>query len=84
MKREAEQKELIDTKKPKRELLLEEITKPAFVDKYKLENMRGGDFFYMSEFLKQNEANELYNQALELECKSKTTTPYKHIQAHLL
>ncbi|TIB70724.1 hypothetical protein E3Q23_00314 [Wallemia mellicola] len=73
MKREAEQKELIDTKKPKRDLLLEEITKPAFVDNYKLEDMRGGDFFYMNEFLKQNEANELYNQALELECKSKTT-----------
>lgn len=72
MKREAEEKELIDTKKPKKELLFEEITKPAFLDKYRLKSMCGGDFFYMSEFLKENEANELYNQALELECESGT------------
>ena len=67
-KREASPEEVtIVNKKPREELVIEEITDPDFLSRYRLKNMDGGDFQYKDDFFSKEEADKLYDRVLELE-----------------
>ena len=55
-------------KKPKFDLYLKEITDVTFINNCKLHNVEGGEFYYCDDFLDKSLADELYKEALELDC----------------
>lgn len=67
-KREASPEEVtIVNKRPKEELVIEKISNPDFLAKYRIKNMDGGDFQYKEDLFAKDEADKLYEQVLELE-----------------
>ncbi|TIB00875.1 hypothetical protein E3P81_03297 [Wallemia ichthyophaga] len=57
----------ITNKKPKNELIIEEISDSGFLAEHRIDGMDGGDMQYKADLFPVEEADELYAQVLNLE-----------------